>query len=188
MFLRILSFVISAAVVAYVEYELVAFFETSLISPMVCTRSLRVAQDYIMENGRGYFERPVNTALGSECFIRTMMFVGFDLLLVMIVAILVPSSWAFWVVPAWAIKVGMILGLVVNAFVDFVISGNTASYLGLLESVDDGGVGHFKGVWSNDFDADMGAFRGKDDFPPVGRKYIVLYYLGFFCAAPVDYN
>lgn len=186
MFLRILYFVISAAVVAFLMYRFFSWFESLVIVPKVCKYSIAHGQQYLIDNGRGYFEQPVAIAVKSEHYVRTRAFILIDLAFAALFGILIPSSLSFWVVPPWAIKVGVVMAMLIGAFVDFIVSGNTDSRVGYLVSIDESGKCHFAGKWMNDFEAEVGEFWKKEDYPPVGRSYIVLDYLGFFCSAPLD--
>jgi hypothetical protein len=167
-------------------YQFYAWFESLVSVPKVCKYSVANGQQYLIDNGRGYFERPVTDAVKSEHYLRTRAFLAIDLAIAFALGLFIPSSWAFWVIPEWAIKVGAVLGMLVETFMDLIVSGNTDSRVGFLESIDESGKCFFKGEWMDDFQAEVGEFWKKEDYPPVGRRYIVLDYLGFFCSAPLD--
>jgi len=186
MFLRILYFVVSAAVVGVAVNRLYSVVQFLTIIPSVCKYSTRHSQRYLIHSGRGYFEEPVSAAVASENYVRTRAFIMIDIAIAIALGLLIPSSWSFWIVPPWAIKIGCILAILVMAWVDFITSANTDSRVGFLESIDELGKCHFRGDWMKDFVVDVGGFWKKEDYPPIGHNYIVLDYYGFFCTAPLD--
>lgn len=183
MFLRILSFIVTAALIVPPVYWLFNKFESKVIIPRVCVKTMRQAQIHIMRNGRGYFEHPVDVALGSERFIRTMYFLAINLFMIVVLLLFFPSGIEFWVIPAGSIKTGLIAAFVVNGLFDLVYSGNKTVSVGTLESIDEQGIAHFSGTWVKDFKANIGAYYDSNYYPEVGQKYLIMVYGDFFCSA-----
>lgn len=188
MFLRILYFLVSMLMAGTITYLLFSVVEKLYIVPHVCKYSIGYSQRYLIANGRGFFEPSVKTAVSTEHYRRTTRLLQIDLSFALALGILIPSSLTFWIVPAWAIKVGAVIGILADTFVSFVTCGNTDSQVGSLESADgEEGKYFFKGNWMPDFDITTHTKLNDEEIQSMlGRPFIVVDYQGFFCSAPLD--
>ncbi len=188
MFLRILYFIVSMLVAGAIAYALFSVVEKLYIVPHVCKYSIGCSQRYLIANGRGFFEPSVKTAVSTEHYKRTKRLMQIDLAVAVALAVLIPSKLTFWIVPGWAIKVGAVVGILVDTYVSFVTCGNTDSYVGSLESADgEEGIYFFKGIWLPDFEIETNTTLDDEEIRcMIGRPYIVVDYQGFFCSAPLD--
>ena len=99
----------------------------------------------------------------------------------------VSSQWAFWIVPKWAIKIGVLLGIAGSGFCYVVISVVTFGSVGRLLSVDADGVCHFRGVWQDDFVFDASKYWERDDYPPTDKVYMLSNFIDYLVIAPIEY-
>ncbi len=186
--LGILFFVISVAVFGVVTFFLVEFLAAMVLEYRICVFSLGVAQDHLMDNGRGYFRDKTYEAVMIEAQIRSFLTILVYVILFALVLFLLPSAWSFWVVPRWSIKIGVALGILVNGLGSFLISAKTRTQVGRLERIDSDGVAYFKGLWGSDFSFDVGKYWEPEDYPPVGWKFMMLKYNLFGGLAPLELN
>lgn len=188
MFLRILYFIVSMLAAGAITYVLFSVVEKLYIVPHVCKYSIGYSQRYLIANGRGFFEPSVKAAVSTEHYKRTTRLLQIDLSVALALGILIPSSLSFWIVPTWAIKIGAVIGVLVDTFVSFVTCGNTDSQVGSLESADsEEGKYCFKGNWMPDFNITTHTKLDDEDIRcMIGRPFIVVDYQGFFCSAPLD--
>lgn len=187
MFLRILYFIVSVIVSAALMYALFATLEKLVIVPRVCKYSVGIGQRYLIANGRGFFEPPVKKAISTENYKRTTRLVQIDLLFAILAGICIPSGLKFWIVPEWSIKIGAVLGILLDTFVSFIACGNTDSQVGLLEQVDrEEGKLFFRGNWMSDFVVEFHERLDDEDCGKIGHTYIVLDYPGCFCSVSLD--
>lgn len=184
--LSILYFIISVAVFGIVSYYVIEFVTMMAIEYRICNFSLGVAQDYLMENGRGFFRDKTSEAILMEAQIRSFLIMAYYLLLLVLVLMFLPSEWAFWIVPRWAIKIGVALGVFVNGLFSTIISVTTRTMVGRLDKIDEKGVANFSGVWGSDFTFDVGKYWEPDDYPPEGWKFMVLKFVLFGGLAPLE--
>ena len=187
MFLRTLAYIISVIIVIYPVFKAFNWFEMRYIAPVVCIKTMYRAKIHIMQNGRGYYEHPVAVAIGSECFIRSMVFGVINLVMITLLAIFVPSNWSLWVIPGGAVKLGLILAFVVNLYLDLMYSFNKKMVVGTLQQIDEQGIAHFAGTWIPDFKIDPKKYFDDKCPPEIGQKYLLLTYNdSIFCWARLE--
>lgn len=186
--LSIFYFVISMAAFTAASYYLLEIIAMYFVESRICNFSLGVAQDHLMENGRGFFDDRNYEAVMIEAQIRTFLVAGFYVLLMLLTMLLVSKDWAFWIVPKWSIKLGVLLGIFINGAFSFLISATTRTSIGRLEEIDDHGIAHFKGISNEDFTFDVGRYWDPEDYPPVGWKFMVLRFVLFAGLAPLELN
>ncbi len=176
MFLRTLAYIISVILVIYPVFKAFNWLEMKYIAPVVCLKTMYRAKIHIMQNGRGYYEHPVEVAISSECFIRSMIFCAINVVMIVLLAIFVPSNWSLWVIPGGAVKLGLILAFVVNLFEDLLYSFNKKMVVGVMERIDEDGIAHFSGTWVPDFKIDPKKYFDDDCLPEIGQKYLLMTY------------
>ncbi len=187
MFLRTLANIILAILVAYPVFHAFNWLEMKYIAPIVCLKTMYRAKIHIMQNGRGFYEHPVEVAIGSECFIRSMIFCAINVVVITLLAIFVPSGWSLWVIPGWAVKAGLILAFVINLFEDLICSFNNKMVIGTLQEIDEQGIAHFSGTWVPDFKINPKKFFDDKCPPEVGQKYLFMAYNdSVFCWARLE--
>ena len=187
MFLRTLSYIVTVILVTHTTFVLFNKLENRYIVPIVCIKTMYRAKIHIMENGRGYYEHPVDVALDSERFIRSMCFLAINLVMIILIAVFVPGGLGFWVIPDGAIKFGLIFAFAVNAFQDLIYSFQKKMVVGTLDWIDDDGFGHFSGTWVPDFKVDIKKFFDDECPPIIGQKYLFMAYNNStFCWARLE--
>lgn len=174
--LSILFFGLWAVVFGILAYYVLNVIMRAVVYPRVCSYSLSVAQSYLMENGRGFYESKTLEAVFVEAQIRTFLILLLQIAGLALILIFVPSNLVFLSVPQGAIKVGLAGGLAMSSYYAFMESLFTRTLVGRLEMIDRDGKAHFAGVWGENFTLDVSLFWQPENYPAEGAKYMVLEY------------
>ena len=185
--LRTLSFIVVMVLVAYLVYLLLEFVISHWIGPKICDFALDSASDYLIEHGRGFYEDKTKDAIYMEASVRTWLLLLLHVGLIVLTLCFVSGQWAFWIVPKWAIKIGVLLGIAGSGFCYVVISVVTFGSVGRLLSVDADGVCHFRGIWHDDFVFDASKYWERDDYPPTDKVYMLSNFIDYLVIAPIEY-
>ena len=185
LWLRILVFIICMMVIAAATMKLIDTLMFRVIERPVCNYTVCCAQYYLMHHGRGHFEEQARMAVEKEVYIRIAIFMAVHVVLLLLVAFIVKSSWAFWIIPPWSIKAGLMLGIILSGVLTYLVANDKDSRakVGRFVSIDDvegKTILRFESTWGDD-NANFkleGKWRA-EEFPPLGSKYVVLDYRNY---------
>lgn len=165
---------IAAVVVAYVIYFISDFIFEMLIVQKIYDVSMQFAGDYLMENGRGFFEEKNQEALAVEWSVRAVLTLIYWLLLVLLGAFLLPYRYEVWLISGLAIKIGLVLGLVLDLLENIIIEIAHTIKIGRLLYIDQELVGHFQGTYMDDYEMDLSMWNDPEGRPPLDQRYMTL--------------
>lgn len=164
-------------IVAWVAYHLPDIVFELWIARKIYNVSMTFAEEYLAENGRGFFEDKNQSAVSIEWTVRVFLTFVFQLTFVILGLWLIPRDYRLWVITGTTIKVGIIVGFIVNLVMNMIIEVLHSSHIGRLLSISEEGLGHFQGTYCDDFDVDLSAWE-PEERPPLDRRYLVLDILG----------
>ena len=184
MFLSIFSFLVTVVVVGLVTFHLYDVFEARFIVPRVCSASAMEARRYIARANWDYCQESVLDIIKDECNCRTTHLVGISVMIFAVILLFFPSGLTFWIIPSWAIKVGLLGGFLLNIVGDYRISRKTKGVVGAFDRIDDGDDAYFEGMWSKNFHVktNLCCFTANNP-PPIGCVYFVVDYCGYLSMA-----
>ena len=150
-------FIVAVVVVGYASYHLLDFVFEVFIAERIYSASMWVAESYL-----------------------------FYIAVILPVLLVVPFRYKLWVFSGLAIKIGAIVGLLVNLVLTEIIEIFNAAKIGRLVAINEKGIGHFRGDYCEDFDVDLSAWEDPEERPPVDKRYLVLDILIHKAFAPLD--
>ena len=174
-----------AVIVAYLVYHVPDFIFETWASLKIYDASMTLAEEYLAEHGRGFFEKENQDAQSMEWSVRLVLTFIYQLFFVMLAVMLIPTNYKIWLITGNSIKIGVMLGLFANLAVNMIIEYKHFSHIGRLTEINESGVGHFRGDFCDDFDVDLSAWE-PDEWPPLDRRYLVLDVLGEVGIAMLD--
>ena len=163
---------IATVIVAYVIYQISDFIFEMFIVQIIYDVSMQLAGDYLMENGRGFFEKKNQEALTAEWSVRIVLI--YWLVLVLLGAFLLPYRYEVWLISGLAIKIGFVLGLVLDLLENIIIEIAHTVKIGRLLYIDQKLVGHFQGTYMDDYEMDLSMWNDPEGRPPLDRRYMTL--------------
>ncbi|MBR6134774.1 hypothetical protein IKQ38_04830 [Candidatus Saccharibacteria bacterium] len=179
-------FIVAVVVVGYASYHLLDFVFEVFIAERIYSASMWVAESYLMDNGRGFFKDKNWEAINAERSVRIFLTGLFYIAVILPVLLVVPFRYKLWVFSGLAIKIGAIVGLLVNLVLTEIIEIFNAAKIGRLVAINEKGIGHFRGDYCEDFDVDLSAWEDPEERPPVDKRYLVLDILIHKAFAPLD--
>ena len=184
MFLSIFSFLVTVVVVGLVTFRLYDLFEARFIVPRVCDASMMGARRYIARINWDYRQESVSDIIKDECDRRTTHLVGIGVVIFVAILLFFPSGLTFWIIPPWAIKIGLLGGFLLNIVGDYRISRKTKGVVGAFDRIDDGDDAYFEGMWSKNFHikVNLCCFTVNNP-PPIGCVYFAVDYCGYLSMA-----
>lgn len=165
---------IATVIVAYAIYQISDFIFEMFIVQIIYDVSMQLAGDYLMENGRGFFEKKNQEALTAEWSVRIVLTLIYWLVLVLLGAFLLPYQYEVWLVSGLAIKIGFVLGLVLDLLENIIIEIAHTVKIGRLLYIDQELVGHFQGTYMDDYEMDLSMWDDPEGRPPLDRRYMTL--------------
>ena len=162
---------IATVIVAYVIYQISDFIFEMFIVQIIYDVSMQLAGDYLMENGRGFFEKKNQEALTAEWSVRIVLTLIYWLVLVLLGAFLLPYRYEVWLISGLAIKIGFVLGLVLDLLENIIIEIAHTVKIGRLLYIDQKLVGHFQGTYMDDYEKFVIDIEYRNDRTP---KYVVI--------------
>ncbi len=169
-----LIFVLVVLIVGFVSFWILEILVDYFVSEKIYHYTTRRTCGYLMEHGRGFFEEHNHTAILAEQSLRVWLVMISYVFVLGVIVICVSSRWSFWVIPRWSIKIGCLLGALVNGYlsVTYEASVGRKSHIGRLMAIDDKNVGEFAGLHEDDFEVWLeGMGMSESD---IGKKYFVL--------------
>ncbi|MBR0133922.1 hypothetical protein IJM16_01510 [Candidatus Saccharibacteria bacterium] len=180
MFLSALSFLVTVAVVGFVTFCAYSLIDEKIIAPRVCSASVMRVQRYIARINWDYCQESVSDIIRDERDVRTTHLVGIGVVIFVAILLFFPSGLTFWIIPPWAIKIGLLGGFLLNIVGDYRVSRNTKGAVGAFERIDDGDGAYFEGMWSKNFHikVNLCCFTVNNP-PPIGCVYFAVDYCGY---------
>lgn len=167
-------FIVAVVVVGYASYHLLDFVFEVFLAEKIYFVSMRVAENHLIDNGRGFFKDENLIAINEERSVRILLTGLYHIAVIVLVLLVVPYEYKLWLFSGLAIKIGIVVGLVVDFVFTEIIEIFNAAKIGRLISIDDNGIGHFNGDYCDDFDVDLSTWEDPDERPPVDERYLVL--------------
>ncbi len=165
---------IATFVVAYVTYHISDFIFEMLIVQKIYDVSMQLAGDHLMENGRGFNEKRNKEASAMEWSVRIALTLVCWLMLILLSAFLLPYKYEVWLISGLAIKIGFVLGLVLDLVENVNIEIAHTIKIGRLLYIDQELVGHFRGTYMDDYEMDLSMWNDSEGLPPLDRRYMTL--------------
>jgi hypothetical protein len=165
---------IATVVVAYAANYVSDFIFEMLIVQKIYDASMQLAGDYLMENGRGFYKERNREASAVEWSVRIVLTLTFWLMLILLSAFLLPYKYEVWLISGLAIKIGFVLGLVLDLVENVNIEIAHMVKIGRLLYIDQELVGHFQGTYMDDYEMDLSMWNDPEGLPPLDRRYMTL--------------
>ena len=165
---------IATVVVAYAANYVLDFIFEMLIVQKIYDASMQLAGDYLMENGRGFYKERNREASAMEWSVRIVLTLIFWLMLILLSAFLLPYKYKVWLISGLAIKVGFVLGAVLDLVENVNIEIEHMVKIGRLLYIDQELVGHFRGTYMDDYEMDLSMWNDPEGLPPLDRRYMTL--------------
>jgi len=165
---------IVAALATVAAFVVADYIYDRVIVLKIYAYTMTRACDYLATNGRGFFEDKNLDALSEEWVLRIMLTFLYQTAFLILGLWLIPYKYSYWLISGLAVKIGAILGLIVCLAINVIIEYVHVAQIGRLLSIDENGVGHFQGVYCEDFDVDLSRWDNPDERPPLDRRYLVL--------------
>lgn len=165
---------IATVVVAYAAYYVLDFIFEMFIVQKIYDVSMQLAGDYLMENGRGFYKERNREASAVEWSVRIVLTLIFWLMLILLSTFLLPYKYEVWIISGLAIKIGFVLGSVLDLLENVIIEIAHTIKIGRLLYIDQELVGHFKGAYMDDYEMDLSMWDDPEGLPPLDRCYMTL--------------
>ena len=130
--------------------------------------------NYLTNKDEEYQEERAFGACVREVILRLGIVSLIHCILLALCVVLVPDSWTFGMVPEWAIKAGLMVGIIgsLGAQISFVFS--MIMQVGRLVKIDDDGIGWFDDALGGEFSVDIGGCWPLEKYPSIGDCYVVM--------------
>lgn len=178
MLLRIFIGALTCLLTGYLTTQFSAIVLSQALEMLACNASLTLAKGYLMKNGRGFYPEKNTIAIAMEASYRTRVIIAGYVFTLILVLLLFPSSLTVWIIPKWSFKIGIIIGLLFDGLMSLAYSAFTEAQIGLLESIDENGVGHFNCPnRQTEIEFSFADYWTSEEYPPTNVRYMFIRYL-----------
>ena len=167
---------IVAVVVAIVAYHIPDFIFEMFMAQKIYNASMTIAEEYLVNHGRGFFKDENESALSMEWSVRLVLTFIYQFAFILVAGMLIPMDYKVWLITGRAIKIGVMLGFVINLAMNTIIEFVHGAQIGRLLKIDENGLAYFQGTYCDDFTADLSMWE-PEERPPLDKRYLVLHVL-----------
>ena len=187
MLLRFLFFLICVAAVGAGFYYLLTVALFNPICGMLSGASMRVAKSYLMSHGRCRDKKYTIRGVEFELHLRMFLFFAFYAALILFALFIVKRTWTLGFMPRWSLKLGMLGGIGTSCYFFHEKIAYTTICPCWLKFIYDNNMGHFEGIWYNDFSYNLNEFKDTEGHSPKQNwKYLSLQLASFAVFLPLE--